>query len=478
MIGVVLRSRGKFWLYFSLAVVLLVAGTMAYLAWRQWVPGVGAALVPPPAFIGLKTPLTLQLTAIRGGVRSFELHIVHLTGKVVAARQEFSPPLSGEQRIQLTVEGRALRLREGGAKLEVYAQDGFWRPFRLDDSPVLTHTVAVDLTPPSLELLSATQYLYQGGGGLAVYRTKGAQRSGVRVGGTFFPGFPAGDEENGYHVAMFALPVDAQATTPLRLTAQDEAGNNASRSVTSTILPRKFPSGSVDLSPEFLRQKLPELLPEKGEIGDAEILDGFLLVNREKRREAEETKRQVAAKTQGKPLWQGPFIQPRNTKVFSNFAERRSYRFRGQEVDSQIHWGFDLASLKESPVPAANSGVVAFASPLTIYGNTIILDHGLELATLYGHLSRIDIKMDDQVEKGAPLGRTGATGLAVGDHLHYEVLIHGFPVTPLEWWDAKWIRDHVTKPLKEAGVALIQGDEKDAEPEAPAQKPPRRRPRR
>jgi murein DD-endopeptidase MepM/ murein hydrolase activator NlpD len=313
---------------------------------------------------------------------------------------------------------------------------------------------------------------------MAVYRTKGAQRSGVKAGGTFFPGFPTGDEENGYHVAMFALPVDAQATTPLLVTAQDAAGNNASRSVTSMILPKKFPSGSVELSPEFLKRKLPELLPEKGELQDAELLDGFLQVNREKRREAEQTKRQVAAKTQGKPLWQGPFIQPRNTKVFSNFAERRSYRFRGQEVDSQIHWGFDLASLRESPVPAANSGVVAFAGPLTIYGNTVILDHGLGLATLYGHLSRIDVKVGDQVEKGAPLGRTGATGLAVGDHLHYEVLIHGFPVTPLEWWDAKWIRDHVTKPLQEAGVALIQGDEKkEEEPEAPAPKTPRRRPR-
>jgi hypothetical protein len=462
----------------SAGLSLLVVGTISYFGWRQISPGVRAEIQPPPGYIGLKTSVTLTLTATRGGVQSVELRVVQGTNKVVAAKQEFARPLLREQRVQFTVEGKALKLREGNATLEVYARDGFWRPLRLDDGAVLTHPVSLDLTPPSLDLLGATQYLHQGGGGLVVYRAKGAQRSGVSAGGRFFPGFPTGDQERGDHVAMIALPVDIPPTAPLFLMAQDEAGNSASRSVPSTILAKKFPTDSVELTEEFLRRKLPELLPEKGEVGGDQLLDAFLLVNREKRREAEETKRQVAAKTQTTPLWRGAFLQPRNTKVFSNFAETRSYRFRGQDVDTQIHWGYDLASVKASPVPAANSGVVVFAGPLTIYGNTVILDHGLGLATLYGHLSRIDVKVGDSVEKGAELGRTGSTGLAVGDHLHYEVLIQGFPVTPLEWWDAKWIRDRVTKPLREAGVALVQSDEKDAEPEVPATKSPRRRLRR
>jgi hypothetical protein len=59
------------------------------------------------------------------------------------------------------------------------------------------------------------------------------------------------------------------------------------------------------------------------------------------------------------------------------------------------------------------------------------------------------------VEKGQELGRTGSTGLAVGDHLHYEVLIHGIPVTPLEWWDARWIRDHIGRPLRDANLSSV-----------------------
>ena len=108
-------------------------------------------------------------------------------------------------------------------------------------------------------------------------------------------------------------------------------------------------------------------------------------------------------------------------------------------------------------MPAANKGVVVFAGPLTIYGNTIVVDHGWGLMTLYGHLSTIAVKMGDAVEKSQEMGRTGSTGLAIGDHLHYEVLVSGVSVTPLEWWDAKWIRDRFNGPLKAAGLAEIAG---------------------
>jgi murein DD-endopeptidase MepM/ murein hydrolase activator NlpD len=140
-----------------------------------------------------------------------------------------------------------------------------------------------------------------------------------------------------------------------------------------------------------------------------------------------------------------------------------------------VHLGYDLASLKRSPAPAANAGVVVFAGPLTIYGNTVVVDHGLGLQTLYGHLSSIEVKEGDDVKQGQELGRTGATGLAVGDHLHYEVLIGGVPVTPVEWWDGRWIRDHIGRPLQEANVPLLQSEFPAAEHERSAPPPLRKR---
>jgi murein DD-endopeptidase MepM/ murein hydrolase activator NlpD len=150
-------------------------------------------------------------------------------------------------------------------------------------------------------------------------------------------------------------------------------------------------------------------------------------------------------------------------------------------VDTQIHFGYDLAAVQQGPVPAANSGVVVFAGPLSIYGNVVVVDHGLGLQTLYAHLSSIDVKEGDEVAKEQELGRTGSTGLALGDHLHYEVLINGVSVTPLEWWDAKWIRDHVGRPLHEASLPLIQSvmpaDRRDVAGQAAARRRRADRPR-
>jgi murein DD-endopeptidase MepM/ murein hydrolase activator NlpD len=458
------RSGWKTLLGLTLVVVVVIVGGVSYVGWRQSVPGVSAALLPPPAFIGVRTPVTLTLSAARGGIATLELRLLQGRQSVTVTSETFQPPLANQQRLTVTIEGRALGLREGGARLEVYARDGFWRPLRFDDRALPTQPVTLDLTPPALELLSATQNLTQGGAGIAVFRVKGATRSGVNVGGVFFPAFPVGPAERGTHVAMVAVPSDAPVASAVLLSAQDEAGNTASRTIPSTIKPRTFPESSVEISEEFLQRKLPELLPERGSIPADQLLQAFLVVNRDKRRQAEAEKRRVAARTQPTPLWQGAFLQPRNTKVFSNYAETRRYRFRGQDVDTQVHWGYDLASVRESPVPAANRGSVVFAGPLTIYGNTVILDHGLGLQTLYAHLSRIDVKEGETVEKGAGLGRTGTSGLATGDHLHYEVLVHGISVTPLEWWDAKWIRDRIVKPLREANVPLIEDGDLANEP--------------
>jgi murein DD-endopeptidase MepM/ murein hydrolase activator NlpD len=440
------------WLFLVLVPALAIVGGVSVLAWRQTVPAVKAELVPTPRFLGVKTPLTVVLRAAKGGVVSAELRLVQGQGRAVIA----SPVFTGapaEQRLDLAVEGRGTGLREGQAVLEIRARDNYWRLLRVDDRPVLSVPVTLDFTPPSLEVLGSTRYLAQGGGGLVALRARGATRVGVNAGGVFFPAVPAGAEGSGVMVAMLALPWDLARGASVSVLAQDEAGNTVTRGVPSEIKAKRFPTDTIDLKEEFLTQKVAELLPEKANAGPAELLPAFLRINRDQRKTADQTKRELATRSQPRPLWEGAFVQPRNTKVFSNFAETRSYRYEGREVDVQVHLGFDLASTRHSPVPAANSGVVVFAAPLTIYGTTVVVDHGWGLQTLYAHLSSLAVKEGDKVEKGQELGRTGTTGLAVGDHLHYEVLIHGISVTPLEWWDARWIRDHIGRPLREAGLS-------------------------
>ncbi|MBI1964352.1 MAG: peptidoglycan DD-metalloendopeptidase family protein [Candidatus Rokubacteria bacterium] len=463
----------KTWLLVVLLLLLAVVGTVSFLGWRQSVPGV-VSLTAPPRIIGQKTPLTVTLQASRGGVARAEVRLVQGGKATVVARQEGA--LGRRVEIPVTLESAALGLREGGATLEVWGRDDFWRPLRFDDRAIATYPITVDLTPPRLELLAATRYVSPGGAGLVAFRVSGALRAAVVVGGRELPSFAHGPAEGGARVALIALPWDHQPGVPLTLTAQDEAGNTASRAIPAELTPRRFPTDTIELQDAFLTTKVPELLPQRPP--SQPLLDAFLTINREQRRWAEDEKRRLGTTTAEKPLWEGPFVQPKNSKVFANFAETRAYMYQGREVDRQVHYGYDLASVKQSPVPAANTGVVAFAGPLTIYGNTVIVDHGWGLQTLYAHLSRIDVKVGDAVEKGQELGRTGTTGLAIGDHLHYEVLVHGVSVTPLEWWDARWIRDHIGKPLKEAGLPAINGVEAADEPPArPAARSTRRRAR-
>ena len=136
----------------------------------------------------------------------------------------------------------------------------------------------------------------------------------------------------------------------------------------------------------------------------------------------------------------------------AGFADQRTYVYKGQEVDHQVHLGFDLASTIAAPVHAANRGRVVHASWLGIYGNCVILDHGMGLQSLYAHLSQVEVKPGDLVETDQELGRSGATGLAGGDHLHFTMLLGGHAVTPIDWWSAQWIQDRVTRKLIEAGA--------------------------
>jgi murein DD-endopeptidase MepM/ murein hydrolase activator NlpD len=468
------RSRTKSWFSLVLLLLLVVVGGVSYLGWRQSVPPVHAS-VQAPRFLGHNTSVGVVLEAARGNVRSGEVRVVQAGKPFTLARADGSLGLRVE--LPVSVQSAALGLKEGGAMLEVWGSDDFWRPMRPADRALVSQPVTIDLTPPRLEILASTRYVSPGGAVLVAFKAADASRVDVTVGARTFPSFPYGPADRAARVALIALPYDFNAGTPLAITARDEAGNTATRSVPTELKPRPFPRDTIKLSEAFLQAKVPELLPQRPPTQP--LIEGFLTINRDQRRQAEEEKIKIGAKTADRPLWSGAFVQPRNTKVFSNFAETRTYVYEGQPVDTQVHVGFDLASTKHSAVPAANSGQVVFTGPLTIYGNTVIVDHGLGLQTLYAHLSSIEVKPGDTVESGHVLGRSGTTGLAVGDHIHFEVLVSGVSVTPVEWWDGKWIRDRVNKPLKDAGLPEVAGvgevpDEPTAGP-APASRHARRR---
>lgn len=318
----------------------------------------------------------------------------------------------------------------------------------------------VRLDPPRLGVLSLHHYVNHGGAEFVVYRaTPEGVTTGVRVGDATYPGFPGsavGLADPAVQVAFFALRYDQDLNTPMTVFARDEAGNEASTPLDHRPFAKPFARSRIQIDMRFMERVVPAIAANTPGL-DVDtttpegLLDGFLQINTDLRHRNNDTISAMAARTRPEMLWREAFSQLGSTQVESRFADHRTYFYEGREIDQQVHLGFDLASVQQAPVVAANRGVVVFADYLGIYGNTVVLDHGLGVQSLYSHLSTITARVGDTVEKGAEIGRTGVTGLAGGDHLHFTMLVGGAAVNPVEWWDRKWMEDRVFRKIREAG---------------------------
>jgi murein DD-endopeptidase MepM/ murein hydrolase activator NlpD len=291
--------------------------------------------------------------------------------------------------------------------------------------------------------------LHAGGTGTICYRlNKEVKESGVVVGNRFYQGFPNPKGGKGEYVVLFPVPQEGSAAFPVVLLARPSLGNEIKQTLSLKAKPRKWRHDSINLPDDFLR-KVATSLPVPN---PNDLLGAYLEVNRNLRKVNHELFKKISAQSAPQPLWSGAFRRFFG-KPMARFGDRRTYLYQGKAVDQQTHLGEDLASLINSPVYAGNNGVVVYAEPLGIYGDTVILDHGLGVFSSYSHMSKIDVKVGDKLQKGAVLGQTGTTGLAAGDHLHFAINLQGEFVDPLEWWDPHWLKDQVEGVWAQAGTA-------------------------
>jgi murein DD-endopeptidase MepM/ murein hydrolase activator NlpD len=124
--------------------------------------------------------------------------------------------------------------------------------------------------------------------------------------------------------------------------------------------------------------------------------------------------------------WAGRFVMPVSGPITSPFG----YRYHPILHVYKLHTGIDIGAAWGTPVHAAADGVVVQAGWLGAYGNGIVIAHGDGLATLYGHLSQIEVIEGQEVTPETEIGRVGSTGLSTGPHLHFEVRRYGTPIPP------------------------------------------------
>ncbi len=446
-----------------LIVALFVGGAYVY-AGRM--PGPSIEITKPVKFVGQSTTVEVTIRAPKARVSDYTIAFEQNGKQTPIASMSTAGSdvkAEGPDTIRITKTfGRDVipDLKTGPARIVVTAVRPVLYDLRKTTSTV-SRDVQVRLERPQIAVLSTKHYINLGGSEMVVYRAMPADvESGVQVGDLKYPGYPAsGAKIEGVYiadptvkVAFIALRWDQDVNTPMYAYARDEAGNSARADFDRLTFPKPFKKSRIELTDAFIDRVVPSILDTTTEVNpQGSNLDKFLVLNGELRRKNADKIASYAAQTSPEILWGGAVFHPfTNTAVEAAFADQRTYFYGGKEVDRQTHLGFDLARIVNSPIVAANRGKVLHASPLGIYGNCVILDHGMGVQSLYAHLSTIGVKVGDMVEKEQEMGKSGMTGLAGGDHLHFTMLVNGQTVNPVEWWDAHWIQDRIVRKLREA----------------------------
>jgi len=414
---------------------------------------------PAMPMIGKRTPVTVEVSEPKLGLKHLKVELIQgdkvetMLDKnyVFRTALSFWGPKTDRDTVVVEVGRQTVpSLKAGSATIRVTADkigNGLWNP------GVVTQEISlpVRLTPPLLQVSSTQTYVAQGGCEVVVYRVGEASvRDGVSAGTLWFPGYelPGGGKEDRF--ALFAVPYD-MSEADVRIVAEDAAGNQAERPFIDRFFPKQFKAETMNISDAFIEKVVPEILSRSPEISDrGNLLDNYLAINGELRQKNAETLKSMAQQSRQEFMWTKSFMFIPNAKVMAGFGDRRTYQYKGRVVDHQAHLGIDLAVVRQSPIPAANDGIVLCADFLGIYGNAVVIDHGFGLMTIYGHLSSVSVGQGQKVARGDIIGKTGETGLAGGDHLHFCTLLQGIPVNPVEWEDGHWIKDRIARKLGSA----------------------------
>ena len=437
-------SKKIFPIALTAIIIVLALGAGAFLLFKDTTPP-QITIGPEAVNVGKGTELTITVEDPGSGLKSIEIS-AQQNGETIPLSSKTFP--GGSMKVEEVISLDKGQIKEGAFTIMVKAQDGSLYPFGEAGASSASKDFAYDATPPRIFSKSHTNNLNQGGAGLMVYAlSEVAAETGIRVGDRFFPAYlQPGSNAKPLYYCLFAHPWDtSKADFKPVIEARDKAGNSAKKSFNFHTNGKRFRHDKIRLSDSFMEKTLPEfdgLIPTEGT-----PLDQYLYINNTMRKANRAKLIDFSRQTSPTMLWSGTFKRLPNAANRARFADARDYMYKGKKVDKQTHLGLDLASLKHAPVPAGNDGTIVYADFLGIYGNVVVIDHGLGLQTLYAHLSSISVQTGDMVAKGEIVGNTGTTGLAGGDHLHYGVMVGGIPTQPFEWWDKTWIKNNIASKL-------------------------------
>ncbi|MDP1783839.1 MAG: M23 family metallopeptidase, partial [Sulfuricurvum sp.] len=321
--------------------------------------------------------------------------------------------------------------------------------------------LVIDQRRPVLSVITSSYKIQKGGSAIVIFKANDPHMESLKIHTNYGKTFMAQPfYKAGYYASLLAWPVQAESFSAT-VVARDKAGNETKSTVPLRLKDHAYKVSNIELSDAFLDGKIAELANVYQQtIGVDDRLEQFRIINEKVRADNEKIIHQVTSKVSSamisdfRPV---PFYPLVNGQKVADFGDHRIYSYKGQENVSQAyHMGLDLASVQMGAVKSSNGGNVIFAKSNGIYGNLPIIDHGFGLYTLYGHCSELHVQERDRVVSDQEIAKTGMSGYAMGDHLHFGVLVQGIEVRPEEWMDSKWIADNITNVIDSAKVFIDQ----------------------
>lgn len=399
-------------------------------------------------------PLKINLRDNRG-LKNFELILKDGTNSLIVGQGNFENNTKEQTLLVKYPKSNTLNRKATQLQLQVSVNDNSLWNMLQGNKTVTNIKITVDHKRPNVNVLANSYSITQGGSALIVFQATDENLDEVYIeaAGKKFKVQPY--KKEGYYAALIAWPFD-KTEFNAKIIATDKAQNTRMTKIPFYLKNRNYKVSWIKVRDKFLDGKITDLAssdPEYASIDDK--LDKLRAVNETMRLSNEEKIYNLSKKVSSDILdrWEIKKFYPlKNGARVASFGDKRHYYYESKEneVSQSYHVGYDLASTKMAPIKSSNAGKVVYASENGIYGNMPIIDHGLGLYSLYGHCSQLLVKEGDEVSAGQTIAKTGVTGLALGDHLHFGILIQGIEVRPVEWFDAGWIRKNIDNIFKTA----------------------------
>jgi murein DD-endopeptidase MepM/ murein hydrolase activator NlpD len=319
--------------------------------------------------------------------------------------------------------------------------------------------VKIDTKKPVANVISNSRYIQRGGSAVVVVKVKDDNLKDAYISFNNKERFeltPYYKED--YYCAFIAWPIDIEKFSRVNLVVVDKANNKTISKIPFYVQNKKIQIDNIQLSTKFINNVSKSVLEQSFEAVPKDMKEVFVYSNTILRSRNIDTIKNTAVKSMSDELVEEftiePFKRLRGSKTVAKYAERRHYFLDKDKINEAWHLGIDWASVKKASIHSSNKGVVIFKDYLGLYGNTIIIDHGMGVSSLYAHTSSQDVEVGDLVELNQKIANTGATGAVFGDHLHFGILVQGIEVNPLEWMDKKWIQVRITDILNNSKLQI------------------------